>query len=116
MTQPQDSAATTLMIQIMPLLMREFQVKLDPQLLFSDPNYAEHMLRLASTARNERLKHYAGLLHERLRILGAGPIGALRSSEAPPPAISPPPPPTVAPEAAPGDSPAPAPKYIRSLR
>ena len=75
-----DTIATKLVIQIMPLLMREFQVKVDPQLLFSDRIYADSVIELAGTANNERLRTYAALLRERLRALGAGPVGAVRSS------------------------------------
>ena len=75
-----DTIATKLVIQIMPLLMREFQIKVDPQLLFADRIYADSVIELAGTASNERLRTYAALLRDRLRALAAGPIGAARSS------------------------------------
>ena len=74
-----DSIATTLVIQIMPLVMREFHVKVDPQQLFSDSRYADSVIDLAGSATNERLRGYACQLRDRLRELGAGAAGAARS-------------------------------------
>ncbi len=102
-----DSIATNLVIQVMPLLMREFQVRLDPHQLFSDPAYADHMLQLAGTARSERLKTCAALLQERLRVLGARVAPPSReAARLAEPALA----------TAGTDAPPPPTRYVRSLR
>jgi hypothetical protein len=116
-----DVVATTLVIQIMPLLMREFHVKLDPQLMLSDAAYANTVFELAGSASNERLRGYAQQLRDRLGTLTAGPAGALRSAPVDfivdVPAVS-----NIAPAPQAPAAPAPAPsegaptRYIRSLR
>lgn len=109
-----DSIATTLVIQIMPLVMREFHVKVDPQLFFSDSGYADSVIGLAGGATNERLRQYAIQLRDRLRALGAGPAGAARSVPLPP---GTPEAPAPVPDRATASSPGPARgKYVKSLR
>ena len=57
---------TELIIQIMPLMRREFRVSVDSARLLSDAAYASLVCKLAGTAVNERLRHYAhrhGLIH-----------------------------------------------------
>jgi hypothetical protein len=76
-----DNQATALVIQMMPLLMREFQVRLDPQLFFSDPQYADTVIGLATDeGSSDRLRGIGESLRIRLARLTAGPAGAARSS------------------------------------
>ena len=110
-----DSVATRLVIQMMPLLWREFQVKLDPDLVFSDGKYADTVLDLANSATSERLRAFSQQLRARLRELAGGPAGAVRSTTAHAPVA------TLAPlqaqeHPAPVSEPTPAKKYVRSLR
>lgn len=127
-----DHQATALLIQMMPLLMREFRIRLDPELFFADRQYADTVIGLAADdGASERLRGIAECLRIRLLRLTAGPAGAARSlpmAAAPEPTL-----PTQAPAAAAAAAPAPSPpaaaaadagrddggaarRYVRSLR
>lgn len=123
-----DHQATALLIQMMPLLMREFRMRLDLELFLADGGYADSVLEMAARdGASQRLRHLADSLRHRLMRATAGAHGAARSLPAAASA-------SVAPAALPGAAaPAQAPRsrspgdgeadgaggrsrYVRSLR
>jgi hypothetical protein len=70
---------TTLVIQIMPLLMREFKFKLDSFKMVSDPDYAQSIFHLTRSSGNERLRDYAERLRHRLVEIENGYEGVAHS-------------------------------------
>ena len=122
-----DHQATALLIQMMPLLMREFRIRLDPELFFADRQYADTVIGLAADdGASERLRGIAECLRIRLLRLTAGPAGAARSLPmTPAPEPEPPPahaaaaplPAAAAPAAATGpEDSGTQRRYVRSLR
>jgi hypothetical protein len=114
-----DTQAMGLLIRMMPLLLREFALRVEPAQFFADTGYAQAILDTAETATEPRLKGYAAQLRERMAALSAGPPGAARSAGTPqqqrasePPAATP------APDPQDPHDPAhpPARKYTRTLR
>ena len=79
-----DNQATALLIRMMPLMWRELQIRLDPQRFFTDPHYAETIIRLATDAAgaSERLRAIGERLRHCLGQMTAGPAGAARSAPA----------------------------------
>lgn len=77
-----DTQAMGLLIRIMPLMMREFALRIEPTQFFSDSGYAAAILDTAEQSAQERLQKYARELRERMSTLAAGPPGALRSAGA----------------------------------
>lgn len=77
-----DTQAMGLLIRIMPLMMREFALRIEPTQFFSDSGYAAAILDTAEQSAQERLQRYARELRARMSALAAGPPGALRSAGA----------------------------------
>lgn len=133
-----DTQAMTLLIRLMPLMQREFSLRIDPSNFFADPGYREAIIGSALTANEPRLRSYAEQLRARMAEISRGTPGVLRTpanSATPPPAFdrttpgdlhpafaqtlqpgAPGTPPTPAPEPPPGAPGQPARKYIGRLR
>ena len=127
-----DTQAMTLLIRLMPLMQREFSLRVDPSSFFSDSGYRDAILGSALGAAEPRLRGYAEQLRARLAELGKGSPGALRSTansiasyeKTSPGTLAGPLPgaaaPAPAPDAAPPDPESPSPnaarKYIGRLR
>jgi hypothetical protein len=136
-----DTQAMGLLIRMLPLMQREFSLRVDPVTFFGDSGYRDAILDSALNSAEPRLKSYAEQMRQRLGELGRGPPGALRSAPAqrdfertvpgalPPPAAAAPPtarPPATTPNAgtpAPTPTPTttpppsdPARKYVGRLR
>ena len=81
-----DHQAIALLIRMMPLMRREFQIRLDPQRFFADPHYAAKIIGLATDGArsSERLRAIGECLRTYLGQVTAGPIGAARSVPAAP--------------------------------
>lgn len=75
-----DTQAMTLLIRLMPLMQREFSLRVDPSSFFSDSGYRDAVLGSALGAAEPRLRGYAEQLRARLAEIGKGPPGALRSA------------------------------------
>jgi hypothetical protein len=78
-----DTQAMGLLIRIMPLMMREFAMRIEPTQFFNDSGYAAAVLETAEQSAQERLQRYAQELRARMAALAEGPRGALRSAAAP---------------------------------
>jgi hypothetical protein len=111
-----DTQAMGLLIRMIPLIQREFSLRVEPTIFFDDSGYRKAIIDSALTSAEPRLVDYTSKLVARLAELSAGPPGALRSSTpakgaapAAPgaPAAEPPPPPP------PADAPR---KYVGRLR
>jgi len=102
-----DTQAMGLLIRMMPLMVREFSLRVDPMQFFADSGYATSVLAAADDAKEPRLRDYATQLRQRMSELGAGPPGAVRSASAPSQSAAVPAP---APDAPPPK------KYTRTLR
>jgi hypothetical protein len=111
-----DTQAMGLLIRMMPLMLREFAMRIEPSQFFADSGYADAILSTASQAQEPRLQTYAQQLRTRLAELGKGPPGAVRSAASTSlsrPAAEPLEPTSKQSDA---DSKTPAKKYTRSLR
>lgn len=112
-----DTQAMGLLIRMMPLMQREFSLRIEPTMFFDDSGYRAAIIDNALQSTQPRLVGYAQQLRERLAELSAGPAGALRSTTpakgngaAPAPAAD-------APEGPEAPTPTDAPrKYIGRLR
>ena len=78
-----DTQAMGPLIRIMPLMMREFAMRIEPTQFFNDSGYAAAVLETAEQSAQERLQRYAQELRARMSALAEGPRGALRSAAAP---------------------------------
>lgn len=83
-----DTQAMTLLIRLMPLMQREFSLRVDPGSFFTDSGYREAIIGSALTASEPRLRGYAEQLRARMAELSRGTPGVLRtpanSPQAPP--------------------------------
>jgi hypothetical protein len=127
-----DTQAMGLLIRMLPLVQREFSLRVDPTTFFGDSGYRDAILDSALNSSEPRLQTYASQLRQRLIDIGKGPAGALRSSPTPrefqstsptsplgPPIVrSGAPAPGDPPAATPAPSPPPVParKYVGRLR
>jgi hypothetical protein len=75
-----DTQAMTLLIRLMPLMQREFSLRVDPGSFFADSGYREAILGSALGAAEPRLRSYAEQLRARLVELGKGTPGVVRSA------------------------------------
>jgi hypothetical protein len=75
-----DTVAMSLLIRLMPLMQREFALRVDPAIFFTDEGYREAVLNSALEASEPRLRGYAAQLRQRLVAIGFGSPGALRST------------------------------------
>jgi hypothetical protein len=75
-----DTLAMSLLIRLMPLMQREFALRVDPGVFFADEGYREAVLGSALEAAEPRLRGYAEQLRQRLTAIGYGSPGALRSA------------------------------------
>jgi len=75
-----DTQAMTLLIRLMPLMQREFSLRVDPGSFFADSGYREAILGSALGAAEPRLRGYAEQLRARLVELGKGTPGVVRSA------------------------------------
>lgn len=108
-----DTQAMGLLIRMMPLMQREFSLRIEPSMFFDDSGYRTAIIDNALQSTEPRLVGYAQQLRDRLAELSKGPPGALRSA-APPAA---PPGPAAAPAPAePRPDPSVPRKYVGRLR
>lgn len=77
-----DTLAMGLLIRMMPLVQREFSLRIEPTIFFDDTGYRTAIIDSALQSSQPRLVGYAQQLRERLAQLSAGPPGALRSAPA----------------------------------
>ena len=75
-----------LSMHLMPLMWREFQVRVSPQRMTADPAYAKCMVDLASASAEPRLARYAALLQLLLLRGAAGEAAPAAPAAAPGPA------------------------------
>ncbi len=110
-----DTQAMSLLIRMIPLMQREFSLRIEPVIFFDDSGYRTAIIDSALQSVEPRLVGYAQQLRARLAEISAGPPGAVRSSApasgpavpaAPAPAPPPPPDPPTPPAA----------KYVGRLR
>ncbi len=87
-----DSQAMGLLIRMMPLMQREFSLRIEPAMFFDDSGYRDAIIDNAQQSAEPRLAGYAGQMRARLAELSAGrPARAVRSAKpAPAPAPAPP--------------------------
>lgn len=78
-----DPTLLSTIIQMMPLLMREHHVHVDPDMMLADRTYADQILRLAETTTNERLLRLAAQLRSVLQQMAHGAPGGVRSPHVP---------------------------------
>lgn len=74
-----DTQAMTLLIRLMPLMQREFSLRIDPGSFFADPGYRDAIIGSALTASEPRLRGYAEQLRSRMAELSRGTPGVLRA-------------------------------------
>ena len=75
-----DTQAMGLLIRMMPLMQREFALRIEPAMFFDDSGYRSAILDNALQSAEPRLVTYAQQMRERMAQIGAGPVGALRSA------------------------------------
>jgi hypothetical protein len=112
-----DTQAMGLLIRMMPLVQREFSLRIEPTTFFDDSGYRTAIIDSALQSAEPRLVDYTNKLCARLAELSAGPPGALRSSTPATGAVAP----AASAAAAAAEPPAPAPtdaprKYVGRLR
>jgi hypothetical protein len=116
-----DTQAMGLLIRMMPLVQREFSLRIEPTTFFDDSGYRTAIIDSALQSAEPRLVDYTHKLCARLAELSAGPPGALRSSTPATGAAAPAAPPAGAAAAPAAEPPPPAPtdaprKYVGRLR
>jgi hypothetical protein len=113
-----DTQAMSLLIRMIPLMQREFSLRIEPIIFFDDSGYRTAIIDSALQSAEPRLAGYAQQLRARLAEVSAGPPGAVRSSTQPSGAA------TAAPVAGAAAGPPPSPdppkppaaKYVGRLR
>ncbi len=109
-----DTQAMGLLIRMMPLMQREFSLRIEPAMFFDDSGYRTAIIDNALQSKEPRLVGYAQQLRDRLAAISKGPPGALRSV-APPAGTAAPAAPAAAAEPPPPDPGVPR-KYVGRLR
>ncbi len=112
-----DTQAMGLLIRMMPLMQREFSLRIEPAMFFDDSGYRTAIIDNALQSKEPRLVGYAQQLRDRLAAISKGPPGALRSVAPPAGTTAPAAPaaPTPAAETPPPDPGVPR-KYVGRLR
>jgi hypothetical protein len=113
-----DTQAMSLLIRMIPLMQREFSLRIEPVIFFDDSGYRTAIIDSALQSAEPRLVGYAQQLRARLAEISAGPAGAVRSSTPASggTAVAPGSPATPATPPAPDPPTPPAAKYVGRLR
>jgi hypothetical protein len=71
-----DTQAMGLLIRMIPLIQREFSLRVEPTIFFDDSGYRKAIIDSALTSMEPRLVDYTSKLVARLAEISAGPPGA----------------------------------------